>query len=204
MAFIKNNFEIILASTSKIRKKILEDVSLDFKVIAPEFDEEIGKKEIKKQKSPQNLAYYLALQKALSISKKFPNKVIIGSDQICEFDGKEYDKSKNLEDAKKQLSKFNGNVHFQNNSVVICYDSKVIFKNNSKVKLKMRKLSQDEIDHYVNFDKPVGCAGSYKYESLGKHLFEEVKGDYYSILGLTIQPLLNFLFKEKIIEFHQK
>ena len=69
----------------------------------------------------------------------------------------------------------------------------------SRVKLKMRKISANDIQSYVNADKPWGCAGSYKYESLGKHLFEKISGDYYSILGLNLQPLLCFLHRKKYI-----
>lgn len=63
----------------------------------------------------------------------------------------------------------------------------------------MRNLTHQEIVNYVNLDQPIGCAGSYKYESLGKHLFENVKGDYFAILGLSIQPLINFFHQQKII-----
>jgi septum formation protein len=112
---------------------------------------------------------------------------------------KEISKSKNLAEASKQLKKFNGKIHFQNNAVVIALNGKIIFRNFSQVRLKMRKMSAKEIDNYVKIDQPFGCAGSYKYESLGKHLFEKISGDYYSVLGLAIQPLLAFLHAKKII-----
>ncbi len=64
----------------------------------------------------------------------------------------------------------------------------------------MRKLSTQEIESYVASDQPWGCAGSYKYESLGKHLFEKISGDYYSVLGLAVQPLLNFLHQKKLLK----
>ena len=85
--------------------------------------------------------------------------------------------------------------------MVVAHKGKIIFTNFARVRLKMRKLSQQQIVDYVNFDQSFGCAGSYKYESLGKHLFERVEGDYYAILGLAIQPLLNFLHSKKIINF---
>jgi septum formation protein len=65
----------------------------------------------------------------------------------------------------------------------------------------MRKLTESEIKKYVDIDKSWGCAGSYKYESMAQHLFEKVEGDYFSVLGIAIQPLLNFLYKNKIIKF---
>lgn len=198
MSFLEQEKEIILASSSKIRKKILNDAGLDFKSIAPDFDED----EIKKNHNltPQKLALTLAKGKALSISKKYPNSYIIGCDQVCEFAGKGVSKGKNLEEVKNQLTKFSGQIHYQNNGLVIAFNQKIIFENFEKVELKMRSLSADEISSYANFEKPLGCAGSYQYESFGKYLFEYVKGDYYAVLGLALQPLLHFLCDQKIVK----
>ncbi len=194
---LKQNCQIILASTSKIRKRILEDVALDFKVVAPFFDEEKAKKKL--TVSPQKLAMILAQGKALSVSKKFLDAYVIGSDQVCEFEKKEISKSENANQAVAQLKKMNGKIHFQNNAVVVAFNGKIIFKKFSRVKLQMRKISAMEIENYVKNEKPWGCAGSYKYESLGKHLFEKTIGDYYSILGLAIQPLIAFFHQKKLI-----
>ncbi|MBL6664848.1 MAG: septum formation protein Maf [Rickettsiales bacterium] len=195
--------DIILASTSPVRKKILKEVGLNFKTISPTCDEDSLKKafiENKPDFSMRSLAIFLSTKKALSISKNYPNSYIIGSDQVCEFEGKEVSKSQDAKQAISQLSKFNNKIHFQNNGVVVAKNGKVIFKNFSKVKLKMRKLTQLEIEKYVHHDQSWGCAGSYKYESLGKHLFENVQGDYYAILGLAIQPLINFFHEEQVIK----
>jgi septum formation protein len=195
---IDHNCHLILASTSKIRKKILEEVGLKFEVMAPLFDEDAGKKKVKL--SPQKLAVYLAEQKALSISEKFPDAYVIGSDQVCEFEEKEISKSNNAVEALSQLKKINGKIHYQNNAVAVALNGKIIFKKFSRVKLTMRKMAISEIESYVNCDQPWGCAGSYKYESLGKHLFEKISGDYYSVLGLAIQPLLNFFHQKKLLK----
>lgn len=198
MAFLQQNNPLILASTSSVRKKLLEASGLDFQAIAPVFDEEIAK-EKSSHLDIMQLALFLAKGKALSISQLHKNAVVIGSDQICEFEKKPIDKSKNSEEAILQLSSFSGKIHYQNNATVIAKNGKIIFKKTSRVKLKMRKISLHEITSYVNTDKPWGCAGSYKYESLGKHLFEKISGDYHSILGLNLQPLLSFLHRKKYI-----
>lgn len=192
--------KIILASTSAVRKKILTEVALDFKVMKPLYDEDNEKKNLPKM-TTKKLALFLAKQKALSISEKFPKAYVIGSDQVCEFQKKEISKSKNAAEALAQLKKFNGKTHFQNNAVVVAFGGEIIFENFSRVELKMRKMLPAEIKNYVDRDQPWGCAGSYKYESLGKHLFEEISGDYFSVLGLAIQPLLAFFYREKIIKF---
>jgi septum formation protein len=199
---IVQNSPLILASTSKIRKKILQEVGLKFKVLSPLFDEELAKEKLKL--SPQKLAIFLAKQKALSISQKFPDAYVIGSDQVCEFEKNEISKSKNIHEASNQLKKFNGKTHFQNNAVAVALGGKIIFNKFSRVKLKMRQISEVEIEKYVALENPFGCAGSYKYESLGKHLFEKISGDYYSVLGLAIQPLISFLHDKKIIQILTK
>ncbi|MBU6140647.1 MAG: septum formation protein Maf [Proteobacteria bacterium] len=194
---------LILASTSRIRKKILIDSGINFEVIAPFYDEDNEKKKLPKM-SPKKLALFLAKQKALSVSEKFPDSYVIGSDQVCEFQKKEISKSKNSQEALIQLKKFNGKTHFQNNASVVALGGKIIYENFSRVELKMRKMSTAEIEHYVKLDKPWGCAGSYKYESLGKHLFEKISGDYFAVLGLAIQPLLAFFYRKKLIIFTNK
>ncbi len=200
--FVSKKNHLILASSSQVRKKILQDVGIDFEVISPFYDEDSEKKKLKL--NPRAMAIYLAKQKALSVSEKFPNSYVIGSDQLCEFEGKEFSKSKNAKEAIEQLSKFSGNEHTQNNAVVVAFAGKIIFQNFSRVKMKMRAVSKQEIEAYVNTDKPWGCAGSYKYESLGKHLFEKISGDYYSVLGMAIQPLLAFFYQQKIIKINSK
>ncbi len=191
---------LILASTSSVRKKILTENHLNFEVIAPLYDEDSEKLKLPKM-LPQQLAIFLAKQKALSVSKAHPSSYVIGSDQVCEIRGKEISKSKNREEAIAQLSIFSGRVHHQNNAVAVACGGKIIFENFSRVELKMRKLSNSEIESYVDLDRPWGCAGSYKYESLGKHLFERIDGDYFSVLGLSIQPLISFLYKRKLVTF---
>jgi len=194
---IDHNCRIILASTSKVRKKILDEAGLKFSVITPLYDEDLEKKNL--DLPPKKLAVFLAKQKALSVSKEYRGAIVIGSDQVCEFEEKEISKSKNAKEAISQLTKLNGKNHFQNNAVVVALDGKVIFQKFSRVKLQMRKMQSQEIENYVKIDTPWGCAGSYKYESLGKHLFEKISGDYYSVLGLAIKPLIAFLHRLQLI-----
>ncbi len=174
---IKNNYPIILASTSQVRKEIMKSCNLDFEVIKPLYDEDAEKQFLPKM-SPKKMAIFLASKKALSISEKFPDAFVIGSDQVCEFMKKDISKSQNIKEAIKQLTKFNGRNHYQNNGLVVAHKGKIVFTNFARVRLKMRKLSEKQIVDYVNCDQSFGCAGSYKYEALGKHLFERVEGTW--------------------------
>jgi septum formation protein len=198
MQNIKQKAKIILASSSKVRKQIMEASGLEFEVMKPFYDEDTQKAFLPKM-TCKKLALFLAKEKALSVSEKFKNAYVIGSDQVCEFENSDISKSENSTQAIAQLKKFNGKIHFQNNATVVAFNGKIIFENFSRVKLQMRKMSAKEIENYVAIEKPWGCAGSYKYESLGKHLFVEVSGDYFAILGLTIQPLISFFHAKKII-----
>ena len=154
--------KIILASTSFIRKKILTELNIEFQAIAPIFDEEAAKKDIK------NLDIYsqvnfLAKNKALSIAQKYPNSIIIGSDQICELDGEIISKSKDKEEAIKHLQKLNGKTHIQNNAIFIYQNHRIIDSHYEMATLKMKNLTDQEINNYVNLDQSWGCAGSYKF-----------------------------------------
>jgi len=195
---IKQNRHIILASSSKIRAKILAEHGLKFEIIKPFYDEDNEKNFLPKM-SCQDLSIFLAQKKALSVSEKFRDAIVIGVDQVCEFQKKAISKAQNVDQAIKQLTQFNGKIHYQNNGLVVCENNHIIFENFTKVRLKMRKLTSKQIQDYVIFEQSFGCAGSYKYESLGKHLFENINGDYFAVLGLSIQELLNFLHQNKII-----
>jgi len=184
--------KIILASTSFIRKKILTELNIEFQAIAPIFDEEAAKKDIK------NLDIYsqvnfLAKNKALSIAQKYPNSIIIGSDQICELDGEIISKSKDKEEAIKHLQKLNGNTHIQNNAIFIYQNHRIIDSHYEMATLKMKNLTDQEINNYVNLDQSWGCAGSYKFEENGYKLFEEIKGRKNCILGFAIDAILELL-----------
>ncbi len=208
LVFSSSNLPIVLASSSAVRKKILSESFIPFIVDIPEFDEEQAKQKLV-QKFTNNtkinikkIALELAIGKAKSLSKKYPNQLIIGSDQICEFEGNIVNKSNNSEEAIKQLQMMKNNLHLQHNAVVIMLNNKIIFKKSTTAKMWLRQLSLEQIKLYVDIDKPWGCAGSYKYESLGKHLFKKVDGDYFTVLGLAIQPIIAFLYQQKLLNFN--
>ena len=205
-----SNLPVVLASSSVVRKKILTDIGISFICESPEFLEEEAKQSLIIEQSKNNLsinikkiALELAIGKARSLNKKYDNHLIIGSDQICEFKGNIINKSNSAEEAINQLQMMSNDIHLQHNAVAIILNNKIIFRKSTTAKMWLNQLSLEQIKLYVDIDKPWGCAGSYKYESLGKHLFKKVEGDYYSILGLAIQPVISFLHQNKFLNINQ-
>ncbi len=197
---LRQDCEIILASSSKIRKRILAESHVNFTTISPFFDEDKAKKGLTAMKI-KDKAMFLAKNKALSVSVKYPNHYVIGADQICEIEGLELQKSKSHKQSFLQLKKLRGKIHYQNNAVCIYKNGQLVFKKFSKVKLKMRQLKDLEIKSYIDLDDSFNSAGGYKFESYGKHLFEDITGDYYSIMGLNIVAILGYFHKNLLISF---
>lgn len=198
MKLIKNNNIIILASKSKVRYDIMKQSGLDFTVKDSSFDEEKFKDD-NPQLEIEDLVMELAKGKALGTKNAEPEEIIIGCDQICQLDNLRIDKSNDEEQALEHLMMLSGRIHYQNNAVVVVKNKEVIFSNYTKVKLTMHNHNEEQISNYIKADNPVGCAGSYKYESLGKVLFKEIEGDHFSILGMNIQKIISFLVSGNFI-----
>ena len=192
-------YKVILASNSSIRKKILEDSGISFEVIASAVDEE----ELKKSFSSKNFkdnCLALAKAKALEVSNKQKNAYVIGSDQICCYGEEIFSKPLTKENCFKTLSKLSGNTHYQNCGISICKDGKEIWSHYAQASLTMKSLSDSEIKDYIDKDEPLMACGAYRFESLGKNLFLSTKGDETTIQGLTLNPIINFLSSEKVID----
>ena len=192
-------YKIILASNSSIRKKILEDSGIFFKVVPSEVAEE----DLKQSFSGDNFKDYclaLAKAKALDVSNKEKNAYVIGSDQICCYEKEIFSKPLTKENCFKTLSKLSGNTHYQNCGISICKDGKEIWSHYAQAALTMKSLSDSEIKDYIDKDEPFMACGAYRFESLGKNLFSSTEGDETTIQGLTLKPILNFLASKKVID----
>lgn len=186
--------KIILASTSPIRKQMLQGAAIKFDIVSPTCDED----SIKLQLSHLNmsdLALELAKAKAKSVSDNIPNCYVIGSDQVCEFEGKAISKSKNKDEAFQCLKAFSGKMHIQNNGTCIYLNGECVMEFKDKAILTMKPLSDAEIWEYIAKDSPLGCAGSYKYELNGKYLFNNVIGSHECIQGFGLSKVVDFFSK---------
>ncbi len=197
MSIIKSEKKIILASASKIREKILKRTNLIFKVVEAEVDEEQIKLNLYGKK-PDAIATFLAKCKANSVSQLNPDSYVIGCDQICFYNKKIIDKPKTASKAIEQLNNLNGKTHRQYSAVVISFNGKDIWTYSEFAELTMKKLSKKSMLTYIKEDKPFQSCGSYRFESLGCHLFSKVVGSNDTIQGLPLVPLLHKLYELEI------
>ena len=191
--------KIILASGSRIRRQLLEGVGLQFKVINSNVDEDLLKKELH-GRSFREQVVKLASQKACTVSKNNLDAFVIGSDNMCTIDDEIFDKPIDHEDAVNHLSSLSGKKHLQNNGISIYHEGREIWSNFDVTELEMKKLSLQEIEDYLNLDKPYSACGCYHFESNGKDLFTSIDGLESTIMGLAIEHLIEKLNQLGVIE----
>lgn len=182
--------KMILASSSVFRKELMEKLKIDFSCEDSKIDEESFKDQ---NLSPTELAKTLAFEKANSLAHKYPEAIIIGSDQVCFCDDQIFGKPVTFEKAKEQLGFLNGKTHYLYTAYCLLYRQKKIIHCNTTT-LQMKHLSTTQIENYIRKDEPFYCAGSYKIESLGIALFDRVEtSDWSAIIGLPMQNLIKDL-----------
>ena len=194
MFFNLSNFmkKIILASKSPYRKELLNRLSLKFECLPSHINEDILKSQIS---DPALLSLKLAEAKALKIYENYSNSIIIGSDQICWFEGRSLSKTGSIADSKEELRILQGKEHTLFTSYVIIYGDNKFVHTNTTV-LKMKSLSEAQIIKYLDLDNPIDCAGSYKLECHGIGLFDAIETeDHTAIIGLPLLQLSKDLEK---------
>jgi septum formation protein len=187
--------DIILASASGIRLKILENFGFNVKVVPANIDEDEIKNSLSNEKFTSfDISRALAETKAKKISVKFTDNLVLGADQILDLKGNIFSKPKNMESAIDLMQKLNGNSHSLFSSICLSKNNSVIWMHTEEVVLKMKKLSDKFIEDYL--DKigleTIKQYGVYQIEGLGKELFEEIEGDEYSVMGMPIKQLINY------------
>lgn len=164
---------LILGSTSRYRRELLQRLQIPFDVAAPDVDETPLPDE-----TPRGLAERLALDKARAVASAFPHAVVIGSDQVADLNGLPLGKPGNHERAVIQLRQMRGQtVIFQTAVAVVCSESGFEQSSLAAVRVKFRDLSDSEIENYLRAEQPYDCAGSAKSEGLGIALLESIESD---------------------------
>lgn len=181
-----HNKKIILASTSRYRKSLLERFPIEVDTLAPDADETTRPGE-----SAGELVQRLALAKARSVSGRFPSAVVIGSDQAAECDGMIVGKPGSAAQARRQLAAFSGRtVTFLTAFAVVCEEAEFLHVETVGTEVVFRALDAAEIDRYVQCDDPVDCAGSFKSECTGPALLRRMRSDDpTAIVGLPLIAL---------------
>jgi len=187
---------LILASTSSARRQLLADAGIVFDIEPSGIDEEEVKRSLAAERStPQSVAETLAELKALRVSAKHPQALVIGADQTLACNGRLFDKPASIEAARKQLMFLRGQTHELFSSVVVARGGTRLWHWNERARLTMRSFTEAFLDAYLARagDTVTTSVGAYRLESYGAHLFNRVDGDYFTILGLPLLPLLTFL-----------
>jgi septum formation protein len=194
--------DLILASGSPTRAKLLSAAGLTFSIERPPVDEEAAKASLRAEGfTARDQADALAELKALAVSRRMRG-MVLGADQILSLDGAAFDKPKDLAEARAQLLSLRGKTHTLITAAVIAVDGAPIWRRIETPKLTMRDFSDVFLDHYLAQmgEEALGTVGGYKLEEQGAQLFSTVEGDYFSILGLPLLAVLSFLREHAIAE----
>ncbi|WP_191560721.1 Maf family protein [Metabacillus idriensis] len=171
---------LILASSSPRRKELLENVKVPFKVVVSDVEEVVDP-----MLPPSEIVMSLAEQKAAAVADRFKESFVLGADTVVVYEGNILGKPENTEDAKRMLTALSGNAHQVLTGVAIIFQNeKIVFYEQTDV--TFWPLTEDEIENYILTEEPMDKAGSYGIQGLGSLFVKEIKGDYFTVVGLPV------------------
>jgi septum formation protein len=188
--------KIILASKSNVRKEILEKNNINPEVIVSNVDEDEAKISLLAEgATPLLVSKNLAELKSIKVSKKNPDRLVLGADSVISLDDQLINKPKSREEALSILKKLNNSIHFLISSVCISKNGSMIWNHSESSELKMKNFEEKELIKYLEKIKTetLLAYGVYQVEAQGLDLFEYIKGDRDSIMGLPIKQIMNYI-----------
>ncbi len=192
--------KIILASKSGVRKKILDKYKIDCEVVVSNVDEdEVKNSLLDEGADPRIISKNLAEIKSVKVSTKYPDRLVLGADSVISLDNELINKPKSRDEALKILKKLNDSVHFLISSVCISKNGSMIWNHTDSSELRMKNFTEEKLKEYLDkiSTETLLAYGVYQIEANGLELFEYIKGDMESIMGLPVKDIINYIKQYK-------
>jgi septum formation protein len=200
MSIWRGKHPLILASQSRARQALLANAGIAFDAIPADIDER-GIQRTSGLSAPGDVASLLAREKTLWVSVRHSGRIVVGADQTLALGQRLFSKPAGRAQAADQLRSLAGANHELHSAVAVARDGKILFEAMAVARMTMRLLTEAEIGAYLDEagEAVTGSVGAYQLEGLGVHLFEQISGDHFTILGLPLLPLLAFFHSEKLL-----
>ncbi|GAA4526417.1 Maf-like protein [Chelativorans composti] len=194
---------IILASTSPFRRQLLANAGLSIEAVAPEIDERAVEQSLEgADVTPEDVAQILAEAKAVNVSERYPDRWVIGGDQTLSLGDRIFHKPADMEGARRHLLALSGKTHQLNSAIVLARNGEAVWRHVEIARMTMRELDPGFIGRHLARvgDIALKSVGAYQIEGEGIQLFEKIEGDYFTIVGVPLLPLLARLRELKVID----
>lgn len=187
-----HNRKVILASTSLQRQNLLRQIGIEFEIHGTDWEDTLDEK--LKPTKPADLVAFLSKGKVKDVAQFYPDAIIIGGDSVVAFEDKILGKPHTIENAKEMLMLLNGTNHQVYSSVsILDTATNTLLERTVRTDIFFKKLTQAEIEKYIEIEIPLINAGSYKIQALGAVLVDRIEGDFYNVVGLPISTLADLL-----------
>lgn len=187
---------LVLASASPFRRQLMENAGLTFDAVAADIDERAIEAPLERSgTTPDAVAVVLAAAKAREVAGRYPGALVIGSDQTMSLGDRVFHKPLDMAQARNHLAALSGQTHKLNSAITLVRDGEILWEHVSHANLTMRRLTPEFIDRHLKRvgERALKSVGAYQLEGEGIQLFAKIDGDYFTILGLPMVPLLNKL-----------
>lgn len=195
---------LILASGSRARQAMLKGAGLTFEVVPASIDEKAVRDALESEGASveaADVATLLACEKALSVAKDHPGALVIGSDQVLVLGSHFYSKANSVQEARATLQQLRGKKHELVSGVALAKGDAIVWSHEDSAEMTMRDFSEAFLSRYLEEagESILSCVGCYEWEGRGVQLFEKIDGDYFTILGMPLLPLLKELRRQGVI-----